>query len=100
MGNSKVFCVKISNNGKTLESKKQNNPVILFACSVVILAIVKSSFYRTRDKIHLHRNNFPRTNVKLQSRLSMQASHPKYAHRIWAERDWREHCSEITQVWI
>lgn len=49
-GNSNVFCVKISRNGKTLGA---NEPF----SSAAILVTVKFSFYRIRDKMHLHGNN-------------------------------------------
>lgn len=51
--NSKVLRVKTSNNKVTLEAKKK-------LCSAVILAIAEFSFYRIRDKIHLHGNNIPK----------------------------------------
>lgn len=53
-GNSKVLHVKTSNNKVTLEAKKKK------LCSAVILAIAEFSFYRIRDKIHLHGNNIPK----------------------------------------
>lgn len=79
MGSSKVFCVKISSNGKILG---ENEPF----CSVVILVIVKFSFYRIRDKIHLHGNNILKHRCEAEKHVFLcRSSYLKYTHRIWRE---------------
>lgn len=79
MGSSKAFCVKMSNNGKIPGAKEP-------FCSVVILVIVKFSFYRIRDKIHLHGNNILKHTCEAEKYVCLcRASYPKSPHSIRIE---------------
>lgn len=93
MGNSKVLYVKISNNGKTLEAKKP-------FCSVVILAIVKFSLYRIRDKIHRHGNDILKHTCEAEQYVSL--CRPSYLSThagFGVSREWKGQGFVIWQVW-
>lgn len=74
-----MFCVKFRKKGKTLEAEKS-------FCSVMIPAIGKFSFYRIREKIHLHGNNIPKYPSEAEKYAFLcKSSHPKCTHRMWGE---------------